>query len=71
MTRRLQEVLDRVKRWPTHRQEDIARVIERMEEVGVEAYRLSDNERGLIDEGLVTELVSDEDMEKFWNRHRV
>ena len=71
MTKHLQEILDRVKKWPVRRQEDVARVIERMEEIGVDVYRLSDEERELIDEGLASEVVSDEDMENFWNRHRV
>ena len=71
MTKHLQEILERVKKWPAQRQEDIARVIERMEEIGVDIYRLSDEERELIDEGLASGFVSDEDMEKFWNRRRV
>ena len=71
MTKRLQEMLDRVKKWPSHRQEDVARIIERMEEIGVEVYQLSDEERELIDEGLASGIVSDAEMEKFWNRHSV
>ena len=71
MTKHLQDILDRVKRWPAHRQQDVARVIERMEEIGVEVYRLSDEERELIDEGLASEIVSNENMEQFWNRHRL
>ena len=48
-------------------------MIEAMEESGTEVYHLSDEERLLVDEGLDQakrgQFVSDEDMEKFWNRH--
>jgi hypothetical protein len=63
--------IERVKRWPAQRQEDVARVIERMEEIGTDAYRLSDEERSLIDEGLASPLVREEKMETFWNRRGV
>jgi predicted transcriptional regulator len=50
-------------------------MIEAMEESGTEVYQLSDEERLLVDEGLDQakrgQFVPDEDMEKFWNRHRV
>lgn len=65
------ELIERVKTWPAQRQDDVARVIERMEESGTEIYRLSDDERRLVDEGLASPIVSDDEMEKFWNRHHV
>jgi hypothetical protein len=34
-----------------------------------EVYKLSKEERQLIDEGLTSPLVSEEDMERFWKRH--
>ena len=50
-------------------------MIEAMEESGTEVYRLSDEERLLVDEGLDQanrgQFVRDEDMDKFWNRHRM
>jgi hypothetical protein len=54
---KLAEIIERVKRWPALRQEDVVRVIERMEEIGTDTYRLSDEERQLIDEGFASPLV--------------
>ena len=75
MSQQLTELIKRVKTWPAWRQQDVARMIEAMEESGTEVYRLSDEERLLVDEGLDQanrgQFVSDEDMEKFWHRHRV
>ena len=71
MNKELVELLERVKEWPAHRQEDVAHVIERMEKSGTKRYRLSDEERRLVDEGLASGVASDREMQKFWNRHRV
>ena len=75
MTQQLTQLIERVKTWPAWRQHDVARMIEAMEESGTEVYHLSDEERLLVDEGLEQakrgQFVPDEDMEKFWNRHRV
>ena len=75
MSQQLTKLIERVKTWPAWRQHDVARMIEAMEESGTEVYRLSDEERLLVDEGLDQanrgQFVSDDDMEKFWNRHRV
>jgi hypothetical protein len=75
MSQQLTELIKRVKTWPAWRQQDVARMIEAMEESGTEVYQLSDEERLLVDEGLDQanrgQFLSDDDMEKFWNRHRV
>jgi hypothetical protein len=71
MTNQLLELIERVKTWPAERQQDVARMLEAMEASGTETYRLSDEERRLVDEGLASPVVSDADMKKFWNRHRV
>jgi len=75
MTQQLTKLIERVKTWPAWRQHDVARMIEAMEESGTEVYRLSDEERLLVDEGLdqanCGQFVSDDEMEKFWNRHRI
>ena len=75
MTKQLQTMMERVKKWPAWRQRDVVLLLMRMEKAGTEVYRLSDEERELIDEGLEQadrgEFVSDKDMEKFWNRHHV
>jgi predicted transcriptional regulator len=75
MTQQLTKLIERVKTWPAWRQQDVARMIEAMEESGTEVYHLSDEERLLVDVGLEQakrgQFVPDEDMEKFWDRHRV
>ena len=75
MTNQLLELIERVKKWPTERQNDVARMLEAMEASGTGVYRLTDEERRLVNEGLEQanrgEFVSDAEMEKFWNRHRV
>jgi len=75
MTQQLSQILERVKTWPPERQDDAARMLEAMEKSGAEVYRLSDAEHRLVDEGLEEanrgQFVSDKDMEKFWNRHRI
>ena len=75
MTKQLQELMERVKKWPQWRQRDVVHLLQRMEKSGTEIYHLSDEERELIDEGLEQadrgEFVSDENMQKFWNRHHV
>jgi hypothetical protein len=68
---KLEEILERVERWPAQRQDDVLHAIERMEEAGIGTYQLSEEEHRLIDEGLTSSLVSDEDVETFWKRHEV
>ena len=75
MTKQLQAMMERVKKWPAWRQQDAVHLLMRMEKAGTEVYRLSDEERELIDEGLAEadrgEFVPEKEMEKFWNRHHV
>lgn len=72
-TRAANSVLDRVQHWPEERRREAERLLEAMEQAGAEVYRLSDEERRLIDEGLREalrgEFVSDGEMDKFWSRH--
>jgi hypothetical protein len=72
---KISEIIERVKTWPAQRQEDAALMLQAMERSGTDVYQLSDEERRLVDEGLAQakggQFVSDKDMEKFWNRHRV
>lgn len=71
---KIESVLERVRSWPEQRQEEAARMLEAMEHSGTEVYHLSPEERASILEGLSDaergEFVSDEDMERFWNRHQ-
>ena len=71
MTQVLSKIFDRVKTWPAQRQEDVVRMIQAMEQQGVDVYHLSDEERAAIDEGLASGIVPDDEMEKFWKRHGV
>jgi hypothetical protein len=68
---KLAALMEEVKRWPAERQDDVARLIERMAETGTETYQLSDEERRLVDEGLASSVVPDDEMQQFWNRHRL
>ena len=74
MTKTLEEILARVRNWPAERQEEAARLLETMEQCGAGAYRLSDDERALVEAGLEQakrgEFVPDAEMEAFWNRNR-
>ena len=69
MTKQLAQMLERVKTWPLRRQADVVSVLKSMEKSGKKVYKLSAEERRLIDEGLASPVVSEEEMEKFWNRH--
>jgi hypothetical protein len=70
MTQQLKEMIERVKTWPEWRQEDAAYLLEMMEESGTKIYRLSDDERDAVREGLESPVVSDEELKAFRNRHK-
>ena len=69
MTQQLKEMIERVKTWPEWRQEDAAYLLEMMEESGTKVYRLSDEERDALREGLDSPVVSDAELKAFRNRH--
>ena len=70
MTQQLKEMIERVKTWPEWRQEDAAYLLEMMEESGTKIYRLSDEERDAVQEGLKSPVVSDEQLKAFRIRHK-
>jgi hypothetical protein len=70
MTQQLKEMIERVKTWPEWRQEDAAYLLEMMEESGTKIYRLSDEERDAIREGLDSPAASDAKLKAFRNRHK-
>ena len=70
MTQQLSEIIERVKTWPEWRQEDAVYLLEMMEESGTAIYRLSDDERDAVREGLESPVVSDEQLKAFRNRHK-
>jgi hypothetical protein len=70
MTQQLEEIIERVKAWPAWRQEDAAYMLEMMEESGTTIYRLSDEERDAVREGLNSPVVSDAELKAFRNRRK-
>ena len=70
MTHQLSEIIERVKAWPKCRQDDAAYLLEMMEESGTTVYRLSDEERDAVREGLDSPVVSDAELKAFGNRHK-
>ena len=70
MTQQLSEIIKRVKTWPEWRQEDAAYLLEMMEESGTAVYRLSDEERDAVREGLDSPVVSDAELKAFRNRYK-
>ena len=74
MIKPLADVLNRVRSWPPHRQEDAARLLEAMEQSGTDVHCLTDEERAAVAVGLAQskrgDLVSDADMQAFWTRNR-
>jgi predicted transcriptional regulator len=66
------DLIERVKNWSPQRQEDVAHVIEAMEQGGTDVYTLSRAERHAVAIGMAQakrgEFVSDQDLEKFRNR---
>ena len=72
MIKVLETILTRASSWPKEAQEELARVAREIEiEQSGTVYKLSDDERAAIDEGLAQadrgEFVSDEEMEAFFN----
>jgi predicted transcriptional regulator len=71
----IDEVLDRVRTWSPERQEDAVRVLLQMEAAGTEVYRLSDEERAAIEEGMAEarrgEFATDEEVKALFDRYRV
>ncbi len=70
MTQQLSEIIEPVTTWPAWRQEDAAYLLEMMEESGTKIYRLSDEERDAVREGLASPIVSDAELKAFRNRHK-
>ena len=73
MIKVLEQAIEKVKTL-SEDQQYVAQVIEQIAAAGDEVYRLTDEERRLIQEARDEfdrgEAVSDADMQTFWNRHR-
>jgi predicted transcriptional regulator len=74
MIKVLEQAIERVRLLSDERQRYAARVLEQIADAGDSVYRLTDDERRLVREGLddldAGRVVSDADMETFWNRNR-
>ena len=70
MSPQLSKIIERVKAWPEWRQEDAAYLLEMMEDSGTSIYKLSDEERDAVREGLESPVVSDAELKAFRNRHK-
>ncbi len=66
----IDDLVERVKKWPAWRQADAVYLLEMLEESGTDMYRLSNDERSAVREGLASPAVSDADVEAFRNRHK-
>jgi predicted transcriptional regulator len=73
MIKVLEDAIEKVKTLSEERQRYAARVLEQIAGAGDDVYRLSDQERRLVREGIADldagRVVSDADMEAFWRRH--
>lgn len=74
MIKVLEQAIEKVKGLSEERQRYAARVLEEIAEAGDGVYRLSDEERRLVREGIddldAGRIVLDADMDRFWDRHR-
>jgi hypothetical protein len=66
-------VLDRARCWPEERRREAERLLEAMEHAGTQVYRLSEEERRLVEEGLAEslrgDLVPDAELAASFDRH--
>ncbi len=73
MIKVLEDAIEKVKQLPEERQRYAAHLLEQVASTN-EIDRLTDEERRLVREGLADldagRIVSDTDMEAFWQRHR-
>jgi hypothetical protein len=58
MSEQLKEMIEPVKTWPEWRQEDTGYLLEMMEESGTSIYKLSDEKRDAVLEGLESPVIS-------------
>jgi type II secretory pathway predicted ATPase ExeA len=70
MTEHLEEIIERVKTWPASRQDDAAYLLHLMEEAGTSVYRLSDEEREAVLQGLNSPVASGAKLKAFRDRHK-
>jgi predicted transcriptional regulator len=70
----IEQIFERVRTWPPERQEDAVQMLLRMEEQGVEPYKLDEDERREIEAALAEaargEFATDEEMKALFDRYR-
>ena len=70
----LEDAIEKVKALPEERQRYIARVLEQLTDDDEAVHQLTNDERRQIQEGIddadAGRVVSEADMDAFWNRHR-
>ena len=74
MIKVLEDAIEKVKALPEERQRYVARVLEQLADDDDTIHQLTDDERRLVQEGIdaadAGRVVSEADMDTFWNRHR-
>jgi predicted transcriptional regulator len=74
MSPNVKEILRQVESWPQEDQEELADVVRVIEARRTGVYRLTDDERVAVREGMAAarhgEFVPDDEMEKFYQLHR-
>jgi predicted transcriptional regulator len=69
------ELLDRISSWPAEDVRELADYARYIEARRTGVYHMSDEERAAVMRGLEeanrSEVVSDEEVDEFWKRHRV
>lgn len=74
MIKVLEQAIEKVKTLSEDQQRYAAQLLEEIAATGSDVYVLSDEERRLVGEGLddikAGRIVSDEGMQRFWNRNR-
>jgi predicted transcriptional regulator len=74
MSPKVRDILQRAELWPEEDQEELANVARVIEARRSGVYRLSDEERAAVREGMAAarrgDFVPDDEMEKFYQLHR-
>ena len=74
MIKVLEQAIEKVRALSEERQQQAAQVLEQIAAAGDDVYRLTDEERRLVREGLdeldAGHVVTEDCMEKFWARNR-
>ena len=73
MNKILEQAIEKIRALPDDAQEYAASVLEQIAAAGGDVYRLSDDERALVRDGIADleagRVVPDADMDAFWSRH--